>query len=264
MSMGFFSNRKQEKEIQENNQFGRTEYLLHENSPFNMMEAFRDLKMRISVSIPKTAGGTVIMTTSSYPTEGKTTVAVNLAQMFAFSDAKVLLLDADIRKGRIHKYFKGKSKSGLSDRLSAQCTTEEVIRPTNDPNLFYLPCGTHSPRPYELLESGVMKDLIEELRSQFDYIIIDTPPVLVISDALALVDRVDGVVFVCRHEASYMSDVSRSLATLQFAKANVLGVVVNDYNMSSGKYRNGYKHYYYTSYGYGSTNPNATSDNPQA
>ncbi len=238
----------------------RQEYLLNDNTPFDVTEAFRNLKAALSVSVAKRNGGTAIMATSAYPEDGKTTVTANLAVMFALSDAKVVLVDADIRKGRVAKYFKHKSAPGLSDCLSGQNTLDEVVHQSHvNPNLSYITCGTHSPKPYELLESNEMKELLIELRARYDYVIIDTPPVLLISDALALATVVDGTVLVCRHQVSYVSDINRALNTLQFAKANVLGVVVNDYKApSTGKFYGGYKKYYYYNsygYGYGSTNP---------
>ncbi len=133
-----------------------------------------------------------------------------------------------------------------------------------NPNLSYITCGTHSPKPYELLESAEMEKLLETLRNTYDYVIIDTPPVLLISDALALVTKIDGAVLVCRHQVSYISDISRALNTLQFAKANVLGLVVNDYKAPSTGI-GGYKNYYYYNsygYGYGSTNPTDTDESP--
>ena len=240
----------------------RSEYLLNKNTPFDVTEAFRNLKASLSVSVPKKENGVAIMVTSAYPEDGKTTVTTNLALMFAQSDAKVVLVDADIRKGRIAKYFKRKSAPGLSDCLSGQATLEEVIHNSHiNENLSYITCGTHSPRPYELLESEEMKKLVQELRTRFDYVIIDTPPVLLISDALALSPSTDGTVLVCRHQVSYISDIERALNTLEFAKAKVLGVVVNDYKAPKvSKIYGGYKKYYYYSsyrygYGYGSTDP---------
>ena len=233
----------------------RTEYLLNEKTPFNVTEAFRNLKASISVSVPKKSEGVVIMATSAYPEDGKTTVTANLALMFAVSDAKVVLVDADIRKGRIARYFKRKSAPGLSDYLSGQASLGDVVHTTRtNENLSYITCGTHSPRPYELLESDEMKNLIAELKKYYDYVIIDTPPVLVISDALALTSVVDGTVLVCRHQVSFVSDISRALNTLRFAKANILGVIVNDYKESAnGKYgygKKGYGYKYGNKYGY--------------
>ena len=244
----------------------RAEYLLNDKTPFDVTEGFRNLKAALSVSVPKKAHGVSIMATSAYPEDGKTTVTVNLALMFAVSNAKVVLVDADIRKGRVAKYFKRKSAPGLSDCLSGQATLDEVIHNSHiNENLSYITCGTHSPRPYELLESEEMRNLMEELKLRYDYVIIDTPPVLLISDALALAPMTDGAVLVCRHQVSFVSDISRALSQLQFAKANVLGVVVNDYKAPPrGKYGYGYKKYYYYSYGYsyGSTNPEDTDEGP--
>lgn len=273
--MGFFSNltgklskhngdkRAQKASANKPHQSTRSEYLLNDNTAFDVTEAFRNLKAALSVSVPKKDGGVAIMTTSAYPEDGKTTVTVNLALMFALSDAKVILIDADIRKGRVAKYFKRKSAPGLSDCLSGQNTLDEVIHQSHvNENLSYITCGTHSPKPYELLESNEMKELLAELRTRYDYVIIDTPPVLLISDALAITPITDGTVLVCRHNVSYVSDVTRALNTLQFAKANVLGIVVNDYKApATGKFYGGYKkYYYYNSYGYsyGSTNPEET------
>ena len=246
----------------------RAEYLLNDKTPFDVTEGFRNLKAALSVSVPKKSHGVSIMATSAYPEDGKTTVTVNLALMFAVSNAKVVLVDADIRKGRVAKYFKRKSVPGLSDCLSGQATLDEVIHNSHiNDNLSYITCGTHSPRPYELLESEEMRSLMEELKLRFDYVIIDTPPVLLISDALALAPMTDGAVLVCRHQVSFVSDISRALNHLKFAKANVLGVIVNDYKAPPRKkygYGYGYKKYYYYSYGYtyGSTNPEDTDEGP--
>ena len=249
----------------------RMEYLLNETTPFDVTEAFRNLKASISVSVPKKDGGVVLMMTSAYPEDGKTTVTTNLALMFALSYAKVILIDADIRKGRIAKYFNKRRAPGLSDYLSGQNSFDEIVHQSHKyENLSYITCGTHSPKPYELLESNEMKNLIEKLRTEYDYIIIDTPPVLLISDALALTPFTDGVAIVCRHQVSYVSDISRALNSLNFAHANVLGVIVNDYKTPKvGKFYGGYKKYSYYNYkykysrysygyGYGSTNPKDT------
>ena len=143
----------------------RLEYLLNDKTPFDVTEAFRNLKASLSVSVPKKEGGVVLMTTSAYPQDGKTTVTVNLALMFALSYSKVILIDADIRKGRVAKYFKVRSTPGLSDYLSGQKTLDEVVHKSEvNENLSFITCGTHSPKPYELLESDEMRKLIEDLR----------------------------------------------------------------------------------------------------
>ena len=228
----------------------RMEYLLTENISFEVTEAFRNFKASLTVSMPKKqeCDGTVIVMTSACPEDGKTTVSVNLALMFAMSEAKVVLVDADVRKGRVARFFRRRSAPGLADYLSGQADLKEIVHTASDnENFSYITCGTHSPRPYELLESEEMKNLIADLKAEYDYVIIDTPPLLLVSDALALTSESDGTVVVCRHQVSYVSDIAKTLNTLSFAKANVLGVVVNDYEArESLSYRaDRYKYYSY-------------------
>jgi capsular exopolysaccharide synthesis family protein len=228
-------------------------FVLDENTPFNVTESFRKLKAGLSVSVPKhEKGGVSISVTSSYPEDGKTTVSINLAVMFAMSSkARVVIVDADIRKGRVANYFNGKSAPGLSEYLSGQVTLEEVIRKSGlNENLDYISCGTHSPKPFEMLESDVMKELDKLLRERYDYVIYDTSPLLLVSDALAIAPLTDGTVIVCRHMRSYVRDLTKTVNTLKFSKVNVLGVVLNDFKRT-GKKVVGYKNYYEEKYSYG-------------
>ena len=162
--MSFFKKDSSKKKAFEE----RKTFLLTEETPFDIREGFRNFKASLSVSMPKKANdeGVAILITSSCPREGKTTLAVNLAVTYAISNAKVVIIDADIRKGRVARYFSEKSKKGLSDCLSGQATLEEVthVSKTNE-KLSYITCGTHSPRPYELLESEEMKKLLSAGKS---------------------------------------------------------------------------------------------------
>ena len=254
----FAKNYKQEsklKALANQKNAERMEYLLTDDISFEVTEAFRNLKASLTVSIPKKkeGEGTVIVMTSSCPEDGKTTISVNLALMFALSDAKVILVDADVRKGRVARFFRKKSSPGLADYLSGHANKDELIRKASqNENLSYIACGTHSPKPYELLESEEMKKLIDELKKEYDYVIIDTPPLLLVSDALALAPKVDGVVVVCRHEVSYLHDISKILGKLHLAKANVLGAVINDYSLRE-KLSSRVDRYKYYSYFYDST-----------
>ena len=261
MAFGKNDVKKISKKVLENHH--PNDFLMKSTSQYNVVEAFRNLKAALSVSIPKTdKGGVSIMVTSAYPEEGKTTVSVNLALMFAMSSkAKVVVVDTDIRKGRIAKFFKGKRIPGLSEYLSGQLSLDEIIKKSDAEKTFdYITCGTHSPRPYEMLESQAMKNLDKELRERYDYIIYDTSPMLLVSDALAVATVTDGTVVVTRHLRSYMSDLGRVLSTLKFAKINVLGVVLNDYQRDVKKVL-GYKRYYNNEYyAYGKTSDKGESE----
>lgn len=241
MKMNFFSKKRatRAKQRYEEDAIFDTPYLLDQSSPFGVVEAFRSLKASLSVSVPKkeTDGSVNIMVTSCFPGEGKTTVTVNTALMFAQSNFKVLIVDADIRRGRVAKFFKAHHKPGLSDYLSGLNTMEEILRPSEvDPNLYFIPRGTTSAHSYELLESDAMKELMNKLSEQFDYILLDTPPVKLVADATALVPVTNGALIVCKHMQTYEDDLRSTLETLTFAKANVLGVVVNGYRSHTRKH----------------------------
>lgn len=230
----------------------KREYLLTKNLPFEVRESFRSLKASLCVSLPKKENGEgiALLVTSASPEVGKTTVSVNLSLMLAESNVKVLLIDADTRKGRVARFFETNAKPGLVDCISGQASLDDVTRVYSE-NLSYITCGSHSPRPYELLESTVTKNLLSQLKKQYDYIIIDTPPVLLLSDALALIPETDGTIVVCRHRSSQVNDIAKTLNTLRFAKANILGVIVNDYTpleKSKRKHNGYYSHAYATYY----------------
>ncbi len=237
----------------------RNSYIINQNTPFHITESFRKIKLAMSVSVPKhEKGGVSLVVTSSYPGEGKTMISVNLAIMFAMSsNARVIIVDTDIRKGLVSKYFKKSTKKGLADCLSGSVTLEEVTRKSNVyENLDFISCGSRSPKPYELLESDAMKELDKELRKKYDYIIYDTAPTLLFSDAVAVAQNADGVAIVCRHMISYENDLEKTINTLKFADVNILGVIVNDYKANEKQIR-GSSNYYGSGYDYyGSENEN--------
>ena len=151
------------------NEMERESFIISTGTDFNVTEAFRNLKASICVSLPKKVNGegTVLTFTSPNTGEGKTTVAVNIAIMLAMSNAKVLLIDADIRKGRVAKYVGASSAPGLSDYLIGQANKADVVHAYME-NLSFIARGVQSPRPYELLESDAMQAFLTELKKEYD------------------------------------------------------------------------------------------------
>lgn len=225
------------------------ETLLDETTPFFLTEAYRNLKASISLSIPKKTDGKAVsfFITSALPNEGKSFVSANLALMFARSNVKVLLIDADMRRGTMQQYFSLKRKPGLSELISGAATLEEVIHSAaGHENLSVITAGTGTPNPYELLGSQSMADIYGELSARFDYIIFDTSPLGMMADCLALVPYVDGCAIVCEYMSSTYKDLKNVVGKLQFSGCRVLGVILNAYEESKkGLGRRAYKNYNY-------------------
>ncbi|PYX44549.1 MAG: hypothetical protein DMG79_20670 [Acidobacteria bacterium] len=178
-----------------------------------------------------------------YPQEGKTTTSINCAVVLAQKGVRVLLIDADLRRPSIHKTLGMGPHSGLSNVLTGSTTTEQAItRTTILPNLFVLAAGTPPPNPAELLASTNMRDLLAQLREQYDHIVIDTPPSLSVTDAVVLSPRADAVVLVIRSGQTTKQALRRSRDVLTQVSANVVGVLLNAVDLSSPDY------YYYYEY----------------
>lgn len=199
-------------------------------SNFRLVESYKALRTNIMFSLPikEDVRSRKILFTSAGPGEGKTTTTVNLAVTLSETETKVLLIDADMRKPTVHKYFNIESRVGLSNLLSGMNTKKECIQQIEGmPNLSVITSGILPPNPSELLGSSAMINMLSEFESEYDYIIIDTPPVNVVADALAIVKKVDGVAFVVSQGKSTYPDVSRAIETLRFANANIIGAVMN-------------------------------------
>ena len=180
-----------------------------------------------------------ILVTSSEPGEGKSTTAGNLALAFSQDEKKVLLMDCDLRKPSIHKKFRISNNIGLSDVvIDSSKFSKAVIHHTE--YLDVLPSGKIPPNPSELLGSKAMENLLNELQKHYDLIILDTPPLHAVTDAQILSTKVDGVVLVVRAERTKKDSVASGKASLEKVNANILGVVLNGGERSSGKY-----YYYY-------------------
>ncbi|MBO5494137.1 MAG: CpsD/CapB family tyrosine-protein kinase [Eubacterium sp.] len=228
---------------------------------FRIEESYKTIRANIMFSVMK-KGCKIIVVSSSAPNEGKTTTTVNLAVTIAQADQRVLLIDGDLRKPKIHHYFSVPNSPGLTNYLGDVISGKRadlfnVIHATEYENLSVLTSGSIPPNPAELLGSDLMSGFLTDVSRDFDYIIIDTPPVNVVSDALPLIRESDGVVLVVRSNQSTHPELQRALSALEFIDAKILGFVVNFVESKASKYysRGSYSHYSryggYGRYGYG-------------
>jgi capsular exopolysaccharide synthesis family protein len=187
----------------------------------------------------------VIAVTSSQPLEGKTTTAANLALALALGGSRVLLIDADMRRPGLHKTIGVQNGAGLSHLLVGQARVREAIQRTSEPNLYVVTAGRTPPNPSELLASERMNVLLSNLaHGPFDWVVIDTPPVLAVTDAVIIAQKVAGVVFVVGSEMTRRVHAERALETLQSGRVRGIGVVLNRVDFDRNKY------YYSRYYGY--------------
>ena len=214
-------------------------------------EAFRSIRTALSFSVAA-QDVNQIMVTSSSPTEGKTLVCVNTAGALAQAGKRVLLVDADMRKPAIHKMFEVDQNPGLTNLLAGEGahTLDDVVRPANLPNLFFVPCGPIPPNPAELIGCDRMKALLEQMGSEYDHVIIDTPPVINVTDAAVLCGSVHGVVFVVRSFRTPRDAARRAIEVLANSGGRFLGAVLNNVDVPRGAYHYYDSYYYYQQYYY--------------
>ena len=170
----------------------------------------------------------VIAFTSTSPQEGKSATISNIAISFAQLGEKVLLIDADLRKPRLHKIFKVRNKSGLADFLTGRAGLEDTIQKTAVDNLWLMPSGPHPPNPAELLNSRRMKELIRLIQDRYATVLIDTPPVLAVIDPVIVSSLSDMTVLVMKLGATTRKPLLKTIEELYKAKAEIIGVVLND------------------------------------
>jgi len=216
--------------------------LTSSNIPHDFGEAFRALRTSLIARYPD--DGTKIMTvTSAQPLEGKTTTAANIAMALAYGGSRVLLVDADMRRPGLHRALRLTNERGLSQVLVGQARVRDVIQRTVDPNLLAITAGKTPPNPSELLASERMKTLLSNLsHGPFDWIVVDTPPVLAVTDAVILAPIVSGVTFVVGAEMTRRRLAERALETVLGAHPKITAVVLNKVDFDRNKYY--YSRYY--------------------
>lgn len=184
----------------------------------------------------------VILFTSSGPEEGKSTVMVNLGAALAEMGKKVLLVEADLRKPVLDRYFKVSPGKGISGVLSGTVPLEDAVQPTGYDNLYVLVAGVKPPNPAELVASEAIDKVFERVKEFADFVLVDSPPVLAASDAMALASKVDGVILMAGYAKANRDDAKRTSELLHKVDARLLGLVINNIEPST---RYGYYHYYY-------------------
>ncbi|HUZ46438.1 MAG TPA: polysaccharide biosynthesis tyrosine autokinase [Terriglobia bacterium] len=212
-----------------------------------LAESFRTLRTSILLSTAPRPPQTILVT-SSQPGEGKTSTSLNLAQSLAQRGGKVLIIDGDLRKPGIAEALGLKEKKGLSGLLTGAYTFDEALIHVEAPvDLWALTSGPHPPNPAELLSSPTMERLLKELCGRYDYILLDSPPLLAVTDATVLSALVDGVILVVESGVTPRNALVRSFRMLQDAGGRVLGTVINKMDLRhDGYYGYSYRHYYGT------------------
>jgi polysaccharide biosynthesis transport protein len=214
-------------------------------------EAFRSLRTNIAFARAHSDLRTIVLT-SPGPGDGKSTVACNLATIFAQQGQRTLLIDADLRRAVVNETFAIPRSPGLSDLLVGNARLADVAKAVEVSNLFLLPSGQFPPNPSELLGSPAMRDILEQAKTSFDMVVIDSPPVLAVTDSSVISSVVDGTIVVVRVGKTARDAVRRAVAQLRVVNGRVLGAVLNDVDFRSGVYYGGYGYYYHRFYGEGS------------
>ncbi|HEX5715111.1 MAG TPA: polysaccharide biosynthesis tyrosine autokinase [Thermoanaerobaculia bacterium] len=224
----------------------RIELVPHEGPRLAVSEAYRSLRTALLLSSAHELK--VVAVTSAVASEGKSATATNLSVVMAQLGRRVLIVDADLRKPRLHEVLQVSNRAGLVSYLTGNADFESIISRTSVPNLFVMPAGPNPPNPSELLASDRMQELVRMARSRFDFVVIDTPPILPVTDAALVGTLVDGVTL-CLRAGKVTRDEARSCRDrLQFAGIKVLGVVLNRHSSAQSGY-SGRRYQMYETYG---------------
>ena len=223
-----------------------------QNVPFSYSEAYKALRTNLDF-VAKASGVKCIVVTSALPEESKSTVSINLALTLADSRKSVVLVECDLRKPTMRRYLKlERGLSGLSAVLAGTVTLDEAMQYVEESNIHVLTAGTIPPNPAELLDQERMSKLIGELKERFDYVILDAPPITVVTDAAVVGRMADGALLVVRSRFAPTRTVRLALQRLQAVNIKVLGAVLTRFDTQKAGWRTGYS---YTSYEYGYRQP---------
>ncbi len=240
----------QDRGIKKSRQKEREHYLITDKTvPFNIMESYKVLRTNLIFSL-STSDKKIVAVSSALPGDGKSTIAANLAIAFSqLNENKVLLIDADMRKPVQHKLFNVKNNAGIAEYLGKIKQKGECVQKSDVPNLDIIPSGSFPPNPSELLASEQMEKLLSEVSAEYDYVIIDMPPVNIVSDPLTIGRSISGMVVVTHYGKTTYDDVDEMMRKVQTSDTKLLGLVLNEIKSKhNGKYGYSRKYKYY-SYG---------------
>jgi capsular exopolysaccharide synthesis family protein len=222
---------------------------IHRHPRSMQAEACRALRTNLLFMSPDKPFRTVVVS-SAGPAEGKSTAVINLGVVMAQTGTRVLLMDTDLRRPRLHRTFGLPDDMGVSSLVVGQGTLEGAIKSTDVPNLFVLPCGPLPPNPAELLHTQAFAELLRKLQERFDCILLDSPPLGPVSDALVLSKQADGILLVLKAGSTHREHARRAIRSLRDVKAHIIGALLNHVRLEDARYKSEYAAYnYYRAYG---------------
>lgn len=220
--------------------------IANKKTPFSYIEAYKTVRTNFNF-ITQSNEYKTILVTSATPAEGKSNVVINLALVLSKIGKNVLVVDCDMRKPGLSKYLNISLRTpGLSNILSNQSDIEDVVFKVSDLGFYVIPAGSIPPNPSELLSSKRMEKVIKSLENDFDYILLDTPPAYVVSDALVLEKVVDGAILVVAHRQASFNAVKTAKENLEKSKIKIIGAILNKYD-SKQSLKSDYDYDYYAS-----------------
>ncbi len=229
--------------IDKNKEF---EFIIATKTDSIYSEAFRVLRTRIQFSKLNKKKIETILITSSTPQEGKTTVAINIAGSFAQANKRTVILDCDLRKPRMHNVFNAQRFPGFTDYFLGNTDFESIVNKSKLHNLDYITCGTIPPNPSEILGSDQMLTFLAKLKEKYDLVVIDSPPIIAVTDSEILSRLSDATVLVAASGDTEIELLKKSVELLRHETESFIGVVLNKFSFRSG-YGSYYKYYYYYS-----------------
>ncbi|MBQ4517875.1 MAG: CpsD/CapB family tyrosine-protein kinase [Clostridia bacterium] len=228
--------------------------ILSDTTHYSISEAYKTARTNLMFTLAAEKGCKKIIVTSSQSGEGKSTTTSNLAIAFAQTGARVMVLEADLRRPKLHRYFSLPNDKGMSEFLGGFATMEEVIQHVEKYNVDCITGGKVPPNPSELLISPLFAELLEKLSENYDYIFVDSPPINVVSDPISIAKLMSGAVVVARQNYTTSEVLRQAIASLEFGDIKILGYILNASKDVPGVSKKAYKTRYgykqYSKYGY--------------